>query len=111
MLSIKRNAKFILHCEPVDLRKGFEGLAVIVQSEMKLELTSGIYVLFWNYQRNRLKILYWDKDSLAIWCKRLECAKFSPRNENKTAILDRRAFINFLKNAIPGKASNRYKIS
>ena len=111
MLSIQRNAKYILHCEPVDLRKGFEGLAIIAQREMKLELVHEIYILFWNRDRDRLKILYWDKDGLAIWCKRLECAKFPLRNENKIEILGRKAFVNFLRNILPSTGSKRYKIS
>ena len=33
--------------------------------------------MFLNKRRDYIKILYWDSDGLAIWCKRLEKRSFS----------------------------------
>jgi len=57
--------------EPVDLRKGFEGLAFTVESLFPEKLLTGAYFVFLNKIRTSMKVLYWDNDGFALWCKRL----------------------------------------
>jgi len=65
-----------LHREPVDFRKSINGLALIVEQEMKLSpLTSTLFV-FCNKNRDRVKALYWDRTGFCLWYKRLEQDKF-----------------------------------
>ena len=80
MISLSGNAKIFLYQTPVDLRKGFEGLSAIVEIAFHGELTTGAYFIFLNKPRNRMKVLYWDSDGLAIWYKRLERGTFSKGN-------------------------------
>ncbi len=74
-----------LYREAVDFRKSINGLAAIIESETDLPLGSGALFLFTNKQRDKVKILYWDKTGFALWYKRLEKAKFKwPSKEKNT---------------------------
>jgi transposase len=63
------------------MRKQINGLSALVQEEMKQNVFEGSFFLFCNKPRNRLKILYWDRNGFCIWLKRLEKDKFPwPKN-------------------------------
>jgi transposase len=72
MINISHRVRVFLHTPPTDLRKGFDALSGLVISAFAQDPTSGHLFLFVNRRRDRLKILYWDRDGLAIWYKRLE---------------------------------------
>jgi transposase len=57
---------------PTDLRKGFDGLSGLVQECFSQDLLTGHLFLFVNRRGDRLKILYWDRDGLAMWYKNQE---------------------------------------
>jgi transposase len=76
MLSLHHSVRVFLHALPTDLRKGFDGLSGLVTAAFSQDPTSGHLFLFVNRRRDRLKILYWDRDGLAIWYKRLEKGSF-----------------------------------
>ena len=58
--------------EPADMRKSFDGLSALVAGALELDPLSGHLFVFLNKRRDRIKILYWDRDGLAVWAKRLE---------------------------------------
>ena len=61
----------------VDMRKAINGLSVIVLDHFdKNPSDVGAYYVFCNRARNRMKVLYWDKNGFALWFKRLEKDRF-----------------------------------
>jgi transposase len=68
--------RVFLCTRPTDLRKGFDGLSGLVQECFGQDVLTGHLFLFLNRRRDRIKILYFDRDGLAIWYKRLEVGTF-----------------------------------
>ena len=76
-----------LYREVVDFRKSTNGLAAIIETETDLPLGSGALFLFTNKQRDKIKVLYWDKTGFALGYKRLEKSKFPwPTQEKKHGV-------------------------
>ena len=76
MISVAHGIKIFVCTEPADMRRSFDGLSGMVETVVKQDPLSGHLFLFRNRNRDRLKILYWDRDGLAIWYKRLEEGTF-----------------------------------
>ena len=62
--------------DSVDFRKGINGLAVLVEETLKLNPFSEQLFVFCNRRRNRVKILYWERNGFCLWQKRLERDRF-----------------------------------
>ena len=76
LLSPLGQTKIYLYAKPLDMRKSFDGLHAIVQSEFRSDIRSGDVFLFLNRRLDRIKLIHWDRDGLAIWMKRLERGTF-----------------------------------
>ena len=76
MLSLPSALRIFVAVEPADMRKGFDGLAQLVREVIAQDPLSGHLFVFHNRRRDRIKILYWDRDGFAIWMKRLEKGTF-----------------------------------
>jgi transposase len=108
MLAISGNARIFLFQNPIDMRKGVEGLSALVEESCAGELMTGAYFVFINRVKDRMKVLYWDNDGFAIWWKRLEKGSFRCVGINQT-LIDRRAFFMLLEGITPMKIQKRFK--
>ena len=75
MFGLSAAIRVYLASDPADMRKSFDGLAALTSS-LDLDPLSGHLFVFVNKRRDRVKILYWDRDGLAVWAKRLERGTF-----------------------------------
>jgi transposase len=62
---------------PVDMRKSFDGLAEVVRAFLGHDPLSGNLFVFRNRCGQRVKVLWWDKNGLALYYKRIEKGTFS----------------------------------
>ena len=72
MFGLSAAVRVYLAQDPADMRKSFDGLSALVAGPLALDPLSGHLFVFVNKRRDRIKILYWDRDGLAVWAKRLE---------------------------------------
>jgi transposase len=71
---------------PIDMRKSFDGLAEVVREFLKHDPLSGNLFVFRNRGGHLAKILWWDRDGLAIYYKRLERGEFHWPRGNSTSV-------------------------
>jgi transposase len=76
MLSVTNDTPIYIYTGRMDFRKSINGLVnVLAESFAKNPQQGGLYV-FSNRQRNKLKILFWDKNGFVLYYKRLEKSRF-----------------------------------
>ena len=62
--------KVYLYPKPVDFRKSIDGLAALVELDIKVAVFDPVLFVFLNKPRNRVKILYWERNGFCLWLKR-----------------------------------------
>ena len=77
MLSLPPSVRLFIARGPTDMRKSFNGLAGIVRDAMADDPLSGHLYVFFNRQRYRVKVLWWDRNGFVLLAKRLEEGRFT----------------------------------
>jgi len=76
VLNFPSNVRLYFCTTPTDMRKSFDGLHTLVRQVFQLDPLEGHLFLFVNRRRDRVKILWWDRDGLALFYKRLEAGTY-----------------------------------
>lgn len=77
MLSLPPSVRLFVATQPVDGRKGADSLMAIVRDTFRHDPLSGHLFVFFSKRRDRVRIVYWDRNGIAMWTKRLERSRFS----------------------------------
>lgn len=72
MISLPPQIRVFLYRRPTDMRKSFNGLVALTESELKQDPLSGSFFAFVNRRRDRIKILYWGQTGFCIWYQQLQ---------------------------------------
>ncbi len=76
MLTLPPGVRLFVALDRVDMRKGFDALAAIVQHQLGLDPMAGHIVMFVNKRGNLMKLLFFDRTGWAVLYKRLERGTF-----------------------------------
>ena len=77
MIGASPNVRVFAYTEPVDMRKGFDGLFGLVKTHLGRDPLSGDLFVFVSRNRKRAKVLLWDGTGLCLYAKRLERGQFA----------------------------------
>jgi transposase len=78
MLSLPPSVRVFVATQPVDGRKGADSLIAIVRDLLGHDPLSGHLYVFFSRRCDRVRIVYWDRNGIAMWTKRLERGRFRP---------------------------------
>jgi transposase len=84
MIHLPASVRVYLCLTPCDMRKSFDSLHALVREHLELDAFAGHLFVFASRRRDRVKILYWDRDGFAIWSKRLEEGTYAVPFEDGT---------------------------
>lgn len=76
MLTLPPSVRVYVATAPVDLRKQFNGLSLLVEQQLRLDPRSGHLFVAFNRRGDQVRILFWDRNGYCLLCKRLEKGTF-----------------------------------
>ena len=88
MIQITPHIRIYLCCEPVDFRKGIDGLSGVCRRVLEKDPFSGSMFIFRNKRRTTLKMLLYDGQGFWLFMKRLSSGGFKwwPNNTTEGSI-------------------------
>jgi transposase len=77
MLTLRASVRVFVARGATDLRRSFDRLSAQVQEVLRQDPLPGHVFAFFNRQRNRVKLLLWERDGFWLLYKRLEAGTFA----------------------------------
>lgn len=109
---LERGRKYYMYNKPVDMRKGFNGLAGLVINKMNRRPLDGSGYVFINKRRTHLKLLIFEGDGFSIYYKRLEEGTFDHPDQGESGEIGYRKLLLILQGIRLStiKKKHRYKM-
>jgi transposase len=76
MLKFRRETQIFVSLSPIDMRKSIDSLTALVVEDFQNDPQSGHLFIFFNRCRDKVKIVYWDKNGFVLHYKRMEKHRF-----------------------------------
>ena len=76
MLGLPPSVRIYFATELVDMRNGIDGLRAIVEAALKKDAYQGHLFVFVGKAKDKVKILFWDRNGFVLYLKRLERGRF-----------------------------------
>lgn len=90
MIKLRAGTKIYVSTEQINMRKSIDGISIVVHELLDRNPQSGDLFIFFNKARDKVKILWWDKNGFVLHYKRLEKHRFviPPLSDKKEWVID-----------------------
>ncbi len=109
MLAIVPQMRLLLAVQPVDFRRGIDGLVAVCRQQLQTEPLNGAVFIFGSRNRKSIKILAYDGQGFLLFQKRLSAGRFNwwpPAGSDPTVGLEARQLQLLLWNGNPTAAES-----
>jgi transposase len=86
VLSLPPSVRLFIATTVVDGRRGPDSLMALVRDVLGQDIFEGHLFVFFTRRRDRVRIIYWDRNGIAMWTKRIERGCFRFRVDGDDAI-------------------------
>ena len=76
MMAVPPGVRVVVAAQPVDFRKGMDGLAALVERALAADPFAGEVFVFRAKRADRVKVITYDGTGLVLYHKRLEAGRF-----------------------------------
>ena len=101
---VPKGTRIFVCCEPQDMRRSFDGLALATREVLDEDPQGGAMFCFANKRRNRVKVIWWDRNGYCLLYKRLHQAAFElpvgPWSEQHSMRIDGRQLARLLEGGV-----------